>query len=105
EASMCVSEQSVDKFWKFHDKAFKQQDKLSTADIESLVTASGADLAKFKECLGTKKFADFIQQDMMYGEKIGVKSTPTFFVNGQLISGARSLEEFSEIIDEEMSAQ
>jgi protein-disulfide isomerase len=29
-----------------------------------------------------------------------VKSTPTFFVNGQLVSGAVPIEQFSEIIDE-----
>ena len=30
---------------------------------------------------------------MDYGEKIGVKSTPTFFINGQLVSGALPIEQ------------
>ena len=38
---------------------------------------------------------------MDYGEKIGVKSTPTFFVNGQLVSGAVPIEQFAEIIEEQ----
>jgi len=42
---------------------------------------------------------------MEYGEKIGVKSTPTFFVNGQLVSGAVPIETFSEIIDEELNVK
>ena len=33
------------------------------------------------------------------GKEIGVKSTPTFYVNGQLIAGAQGIEVFSEIID------
>jgi protein-disulfide isomerase len=39
---------------------------------------------------------------MSEGQAIGVKSTPTFFVNGQLVAGAQPVEVFSEIIDEEL---
>ena len=42
---------------------------------------------------------------MAYGEKVGVRSTPTFFINGQLVSGARPIADFSEIIDEELAAK
>jgi protein-disulfide isomerase len=61
-------------------------------------------LDKFKECFGSGKYKNFIEDDMKYGEKIGVKSTPTFFVNGQLVAGALPIESFSEIIDEELEA-
>jgi protein-disulfide isomerase len=42
---------------------------------------------------------------MAYGEKVGVRSTPTFFINGQLINGALPVESFSEIIDDELAAK
>lgn len=105
EASMCVNEQSADKFWKFHDKAFKAQDKLDAASLEAYAKDSGADMAKFKECMNSKKYSDFVQKDMEYGERIGVRSTPTFFINGQLVSGAVPIETFSEIIDDELAAK
>ncbi len=105
EASMCVNEQSSDKFWKFHDLAFKNQDKLDKASIDKYAKDSGADMKKFAECVTAKKYSDYVQTDISYGEKIGVKSTPTFFVNGQLISGAVPIESFSEIIDEELEAK
>jgi protein-disulfide isomerase len=104
EASMCVNEQSTDKFWKFHDLIFKNQGKMSDADLESHAKAVGADMAKFKECFTAKKYKDFVQKDMSYGEKIGVRSTPTFFVNGQLVAGAVPMEQFSELIDDELEA-
>jgi protein-disulfide isomerase len=103
EAALCVNEQNSDKFWKFHDIAFKKQDKLDSAGLEAAAKESGADVGKFKECVAAKKFADAVQKDMDYGEKIGVKSTPTFFVNGQLVSGAVPIEQFSEIIDDELA--
>ncbi|MGK5089765.1 DsbA family protein [Bdellovibrionota bacterium FG-2] len=103
EASMCVNEQSSDKFWKFHDIVFKNQAKLDAPSLEKYAKDSGADVKKYAECMTAKKYADVVQKDMEYGEKIGVKSTPTFFVNGQLIAGAVPIENFAEIIDEELN--
>ena len=103
EASMCVNEQSSDKFWKFHDLAFKNQDKLEKADLEKYAKDSGADIKKFQECIASNKYAAFVQKDLAEGEKVGVRSTPTFFINGQLVSGALPIESFSEIVDEELA--
>ena len=102
EASMCVNDQGSDKFWKFHDLAFKNQEKLDKLNLDKYAKESGADMKKFEECVNAKKFAAVVQQDLAYGEKIGVKSTPTFFINGQLLSGAVPIDSFSEIIDEEL---
>ncbi len=105
EAAMCVNDQGTDKFWKFHDLAFKGQDKLDSASLEKYAKEAGADTKKFSECIGAKKFAAYVQKDIEYGEKIGVKSTPTFFVNGQLLSGALPIDSFSEVIDEELASK
>jgi protein-disulfide isomerase len=102
EAAMCVNEQGADKFFKFHDMAFKNQDKLDSANLEKFAKDAGANVDKYKECVSAKKYSDAVQKDMDYGEKIGVKSTPTFFVNGQLVSGAVPIEQFSEIIDDSL---
>jgi protein-disulfide isomerase len=104
EASMCVSEQGSDKFWKFHDKVFKNQQSLDDASLEKFAKESGANVDKFKECVSSKKYAKVVQDDLTYGEKVGVRSTPTFFVNGQIVNGAVPLEQFSEMIDEELSS-
>jgi len=88
-------------FWKFHDIMFKNQAALDTASLEKYAKEVGADLDKFKKCMESKKFADLIQKDLDYGEKIGVRSTPTFFINGQLLTGAVPVEQFAEIIDAE----
>src|SRR5581483_7351717 len=86
EASLCVNEQGADKFWKFHDLAFKNQDKLDADSLAKFAKDAGADSKKFDECVKAGKYKEAVQKDMDYGEKIGVKSTPTFFINGQLVS-------------------
>ncbi len=102
EASMCINEQNTDKFWSYHDLLFKNQDKLDQANLAKYAKEVGADTKKFEECVKSKKYAEYVQKDSEYGEKLGVKSTPTFFINGQLLSGAVPLENFSEVIDEEL---
>ena len=103
EAALCVHDQNADKFWTFHDLMFKNQEKLDKAGLEKLAKDAGVDVKKFNDCVASKKFADQVQKDSEYGEKIGVKSTPTFFINGQVISGAVPIESFSEIIDDELA--
>jgi len=102
EASLCINEQSTSKFWKFHDVIFKNQNKLDDASLEKYAKQVGANIKKYNECYKAKKFAGAVQKDIAAGEKIGVRSTPTFFINGQILSGAVPIDQFEEIIDEEL---
>lgn len=101
-ASMCINEQSGDKFWKMHDAMFADQSKLAEVDLIATAKTLGADEAKFTECLKSQKFANYVKADMEEGKKLGIDSTPTFYVNGKLLSGAQPIEVFSELIDEEL---
>lgn len=103
EASMCINEQSSDKFWKFHDSLFEKQDKMAVADLKELAKKVGADMKKFDECFDGKKYAAHVDASMEEARKFGVDSTPTFFVNSQPIRGARDIAEFREIIDEALA--
>ena len=102
-AGLCANEQSSEKFWKMHDEMFAHQDKLMEAGLIAAAAKVGLDGAKFKTCLKSKKFEKQVEAEMKEGQAIGVKSTPTFFVNGMLVSGAQPLAVFSELIDEELA--
>ena len=102
EASMCVNEQSSTKFWKFQDMAFDNQSKLGMEDLKSYAKKVGADVKKFDECMESKKYKKVVDENFSEGEKIGVSSTPTFFINSQPVLGASSFEQFKTIIDEEI---
>ena len=101
-AALCAYEQGNDKFWRMHDAMFADQSKLSIDDLKKTAKSLGLDTAKFNKCVDGNKYASQVEADIEYGSKNGVKSTPTFFVNGQLISGAQPIEVFTEIIDEEL---
>lgn len=100
EAAMCSFEQSNDKFWKMHDRFFDDQSKLNISEIKATAKEIGLDVKKFNDCLDSGKYASHVEKDLEYGKQIGVKSTPTFFVNGKMVNGAHPIDVFDEIIKE-----
>jgi protein-disulfide isomerase len=103
EAAMCANEQNVKFFWKLHDGMFADQTKLDKESIIQLAKKAGVKEADFKTCLESSKYKAKVDEDVAAGQKIGIKSTPTFFINGKLISGAQPVDIFSEVIDEELA--
>lgn len=100
EAALCAFEQDPKAFWKLHDIMFSDQSKLSKDNLLAHAKSIGLKEDSFRTCIETQKYAQKVAQDMEEGKKVGVKSTPTFFVNGQLVNGAHPIEVFSEIIDQ-----
>lgn len=101
-AALCANEQNTKYFWAMHDAMFADQSKLKIEDLKATAKKIGVDSKTFDECLDNKKYAAQVDKDMEEGKNNGVKSTPTFYVNGQQVTGAQPLEVFSEIIDSEL---
>jgi protein-disulfide isomerase len=60
----------------------------------------GVDEAGFKACLNNKALFEKIAAVRQRASKeFGVRSTPTFFINGKALVGPSSLVEFADIID------
>ena len=106
-AALCANEQGSDKFWRLHDFMFANQAALTRDALKEAVGNAGnklgLDKSKFASCLDSNKYLKAVEADMEAGRKVGVKSTPTFFVNGMIVNGARPMAEFSELIDAELA--
>ncbi len=102
QAGLCAHDQGKDNFWKMHDKMFADQAKLDESGLKETAKAIGLKLEAFEKCLTSNKFKGQVAKEMEEGRSVGVKSTPTFFVNGQMVNGAQPIEVFAEIIDEEL---
>lgn len=102
-AGLCANEQGVEKFWKLHDEMFAHQDSLDVEGLKNLGKKVGLEMKGFEKCLAENKYIAQVKADMDYGRSVKVKSTPTFFVNGQLVNGALPFAVFSDIIDEELA--
>jgi protein-disulfide isomerase len=102
-AGLCAQEQNGEAFWKMHDEMFAHQDQLDDAGLKNTAKKIGLKMDQFEKCLSENKTLAQVKADMEEGAKAKVKSTPTFFINGQLINGAQPIEVFSELIDEELA--
>jgi protein-disulfide isomerase len=62
----------------------------------------GLNVPSFDQCFTSRKYRSAVQKDLNDGAQLGLTGTPAFFINGREISGARPLDDFSAIIDEEL---
>lgn len=104
EAAECAAEQ--DKFWEMHDMIFDGQNALGSGTVsipmESLkeyAVELGLDAEDFNACLDDGDQADEVNEDIHDALKYEVTATPTFFINGHLVVGARSYETLAGMID------
>jgi protein-disulfide isomerase len=101
EAAQCAHEQG--KFWPYHDKLYERGTDTSTATLTAVATDAGLDLTAFSQCLASGRQKATVQRSLDEGESFGATGTPTFFINGRMMSGALPLETFARVIDEELS--
>jgi protein-disulfide isomerase len=97
----CAGEQG--KFWEFHRGLFAVPGDYGDADLLKRAAAMGLDARSFEACLAAKRHDEDIRETQQAGARLGVSSTPTFFVNGQMVVGAQPLERFTEVIDAELA--
>ena len=85
------------RFWEYHDKLYDNQSLWSTSTNPTekfLIYARdvGLNLDSFAACLTDKSVTKKIAQDKSEGEARQVRSTPTFFVNGERVVGPVELK-------------
>lgn len=90
------------KFWEFHDLLFENYNKLSDQKIEEIALSLNLDLEAYRQKLKDPEINNLIRRDTMEGRLIGVRGTPTLFINGRRLQD-RSLKGFQEIIDQELA--
>jgi protein-disulfide isomerase len=103
EAGLCAETQG--KFWEMHDWMFANQDKLSIEGLKKAAADLGMDIEKFNSCLDSGEQTAKVEANVQTALEAGVRGTPTFFVNGKRLTGDLSLDQFKEIIDEELANQ
>lgn len=91
------------KFWQMHDLLFEKQAEWSkTADIESVFESYaaliGISVEQFKKDWLSKEIKDFVKAQRSRAIKLGLKGTPSFFVNGIQIQNPNSIETFKSLI-------
>ena len=74
----------------------------SDNDLVARAQALKMDIPAFKTCLDSGRHDESIKAAQKWGSDLGVNGTPAFFVNGRFLNGARPMEQFEQIIDDEL---
>ena len=105
EAAMCADDQEA--FFDFHQRLFEIQGEpqaLTFAGFRQVAEELSLDMDTFNSCVGGGKYEDVVQENIQAASGIGVRETPTFFVNDVLFRGNQPLTAFQQIINSMLSA-
>lgn len=102
QAAECANEQG--KFWEYHRTLYDNQRGINrgTFTNESLMGFAEQlelDTAAFETCLTSDKYREKIENDTAMGKERGVRSTPTFVINGEVIGNITSIDMFRQLIE------
>jgi protein-disulfide isomerase len=92
-------EKMYDLIW---DKGFKAGRNLSEENMATLAQEAGMDASKFKADMNGEECKQKVQQDQRELAAVGTTGTPAFYINGRFLSGARPIDQFKAIVDEEL---
>ncbi|HEV7396385.1 MAG TPA: thioredoxin domain-containing protein [Pyrinomonadaceae bacterium] len=98
-AAFCAGQQ--DGFWKYHDALFAADD-VRPEQLKKMAANLGLDLPKFQTCIASELAEAAVRRDVQEARKLGIDSTPTFIINGEVIRGAVGFEEFKAIVERKL---
>jgi protein-disulfide isomerase len=78
------------KFWEYHSLLFQNQQALDEATLDKLAKQVGLDVAQFTTDRKSEAVADRVAADRKQADALGLKGTPTLYINGR----AFDLEKF-----------
>lgn len=97
--------QAQGKFWEYHDLLYKNQQPansggFSTNNLIGFARKSGLDLDRFKSDLTGAKYRKEVTHDFIEGQRRGIAGTPTFVINGRVLSGYQPVKVFEKAIEQ-----
>jgi protein-disulfide isomerase len=101
-AAAALAAQQQGKFWQMHDIMFANHGNLSRKAILGWASGLGLDMTRFTADLESPAIKQAVRRDLEDGERAGVDSTPTVFIDGQKYNGALALDAIKPVIDAEL---
>ena len=116
QASFCAAEQ--DKFWQYHNLLFRTQGdagqftnekkdagRFSDGKLRDFAEQVGLDIPKYEACFVSEEALAKVQTDLQEGQRIGIRGTPGFTINGLPLAGGApdSIEGWRTLLNEQLN--
>lgn len=112
EAAECAADQNH--FWDYHDLLYLRQGAensgvFSNAHLKEFAqqlhdALPDFDVGAFSSCLDSGIKKTVVEQQSQQAQAVGVQSTPSFLINGKLITGAQDITVFRQAIQQALAA-
>ncbi len=107
----CAGEQGA--FWQMHERIFTgmEQREWSSGNASDFRTflkyaeELNLDAAQVQQCVESNRYGSRIQDDIREAQQAGVRSTPSFLINGQLLVGAQPFEVWERVFETILNSQ
>lgn len=100
-ARAAIAAQAQGRFWAMHDRLFAERHANGTERLVELAVELGLDPDRFRADLEAEASAARVKAEQVKGQRIGVRSTPNFFINGRLVEGALKPDALRELVERE----
>ena len=100
-AAAALAAHRQEKFWEYHEKLFEKYRTLNDSVMQEIAGQLELDLEKFNRDMASVSIQGTINRDMNDARALGVRGTPTVFINGKQMK-ERSTRGFERIIDTEL---
>lgn len=93
----CAHQQG--KFWPFHDLLFEKGKNYRVDSLEGDARRLGLDVERFRGCLASGEGLAAVQRDVAEAGRLGLRSTPVYFINGIRFDGVMTPAVFEVILE------
>lgn len=105
-AAESVYEQDPEQFWSYHKAVFENQGSENWGSTELLIeiareSTEGLDYEQLRNDIESREKVPQVIRETEMGNKNGAVSTPTVFVNGEMVDG-NSYEDIKKVIDRKL---
>lgn len=85
------------------EKGYKANRDLSADNMMAIARSLGLNMARFERDMDSDACTRRIAEEQSLMARIGTRGTPTFYINGRILTGAQPLPSFESLIDEELA--
>jgi len=88
-----------DTFRSFHDALMTRSGGLDANKIFALAEESGLDVELLKRDMFAPSIERYIAETLMVARSLGVSGTPTYFINGRVVAGAKGYDALADAVE------
>jgi protein-disulfide isomerase len=93
------------KFWEYVDLLFERQAHLNAADLEADAEQLGLDMGRFRNEIQAHTYGDRVRAQIALGNRLRVRATPTFYLNGTLVDVSYGLQQLYRAVEAACTAE